>query len=236
MIGRRRRWLRWAAGLGALVLVAAVGRSLLPLAPGWLNIGGRPARADYALVLGGGADSRPLMAAVLYHQHLARTLLVSHVSPPPAVQDGILPAESAVMRRALLARSVPAERIEVLGRDHRTTYDEARTLYEFLEERPGTTAIVVTSDYHTRRARWIFRQVFGDDAKRLSFVGTPSDEFIPEAWWRSERGFTLILGEYTKLLLYQFRYSAASYVVLGGLVAIIAVRRIVRRRTKCIPA
>jgi len=234
MIGRRRRWLRWAAGLGALVLVAAVGRSLLPLAPEWLNIGGRPARADYALVLGGGADSRPLMGGVLYRQGLVSTLLVSHVSPPPAVQDGILPAESAVMRRVLLARGVPAERIEVIGRDHRTTYDEARTLHEFLATRPGATVIVITSDYHSRRARWIFRQVFGSEAGRLSFVGTPSDDLAPATWWTSERGFTLIMGEYVKLLLYQFRYSLTPYAVLAGVALAVAAWKLLRRQRQAL--
>jgi uncharacterized SAM-binding protein YcdF (DUF218 family) len=61
---------------------------------------------------------------------------------------------------------------------------------------------VVTTGYHTRRARRTFRQVLGADAARVRFVAAPTDGFDETNWWRSEQGVRCYLTEYVKLGLH----------------------------------
>lgn len=217
--GALRRGRRWMLAGGCLLVVAvlvAVGRPLLLAANGWLDVSQPPAKADYAYVLGGGPNSRPLLAKILFEQGWVSRILLSNVAPSPAVRDSQMPAEHEVTQQVLLARGVPAEKIEVIGHEHHTTYDEVLTLAARLEREPAARVIVVTSDFHCRRTRWIFRHVLGSRAAGLTFIGAPSDDYDPQAWWHSQRGFSVVLGEYAKLLAYQFRYSAGPYFLLAG--------------------
>jgi uncharacterized SAM-binding protein YcdF (DUF218 family) len=42
--------------------------------------------------------------------------------------------------------------------------------------------IVVTSNYHTRRARYIFSHVFPEDVK-IRISGARDGDFDPDGWW-----------------------------------------------------
>ena len=106
------------------------------------------------------------------------------------------------MRQVLLKRGVPAEAIVLLPGEVNSTADEARALKRYLEEHAGRRVAVVTNDYHTRRARWIFRNEIGDRAADLAFFGAPTDDFDAHDWWRSETGFRCYSDEYVKLLAY----------------------------------
>jgi len=62
--------------IAALLLVAMGGTlygtrsSILPWAARWLNVGQRPAKADYVYVLGGDATFRPLVAAAIAGENI----------------------------------------------------------------------------------------------------------------------------------------------------------------------
>ena len=81
-----------------------------------------------------------------------------------------------------------------------STADEARSLKRYLDVYPGRTVAVVTNDFHTRRARRIFRAELGDAAADLPFFAAPTDGFDAHDWWRSEAGCTTYADEYLKLL------------------------------------
>jgi uncharacterized SAM-binding protein YcdF (DUF218 family) len=76
----------------------------------------------------------------------------------------------------------------------------------FLQAEPGTTVAVVTSDFHTRRARAIFRRVLGERMERVHFVAAPTDGFGASDWWECEEGTITYLNEYAKLAFYSFKW------------------------------
>jgi uncharacterized SAM-binding protein YcdF (DUF218 family) len=204
---RRRRWLR---RLVALVVLAALLYLLHPLllsaAAGWLDVSEPPRASDDVLVLGGDANVRPFVAAALYDAGLAKRVLVPNVKRSGAADGGTFPSEQEVIRRVLLKRGVPEDAVVSLPDEVDSTADEAAALARYLDDNPGRTVTVVTTCYHTRRARWIFRKQLGARADRVRFVGGPTDGYDASNWWRSEEGSQRYANEYLKLAFYLVNY------------------------------
>ena len=94
---------------------------------------------------------------------------------------------------------VPRENLLPIPHEGRSTLEEARTLLPVMEKAGIRTAIIVTSNFHTRRARLIFRRVCRGRMRVL--VHPVADEwFQPDSWWRSREGSKTFLLETTKSL------------------------------------
>jgi len=200
---RRGRWrrLRWLlAPLLIVALLVALHPWLLPLAGNWLDVSTPPCEVDDVLVLGGGADTRPFVAAALYKAGWAKRVLLPTVQASAENLDGLTPVDHEIMRQVLLKRGVPADAIVLLPAEVGSTADEARALGRYLDEHPGRRVGVVTNHYHTRRARWILRTALGERAADMPFFGAPNDGFDGNNWWRSETGCVLYADEFLKIL------------------------------------
>jgi uncharacterized SAM-binding protein YcdF (DUF218 family) len=231
MSPRLRRWT--IALVVPLVLLTSLylarGR-ILPWGAWWLDVGGNPEPADYVMVLGAGIDERPFAAAALFKAGLAKHVLVSHVRFAASQLDGSMPPDDVIVRRVLVARGVPDDAISVIGSWNASTYDEARALGKLLETRPEAKVLILTNDFHTRRTRWIFREILGSHSSQIAIISTPSEGFRLDRWWRSDLGFLTIAGENLKFLLYVVYYGrtfrvAAPIVLLAIFVALYYYRR-----------
>jgi uncharacterized SAM-binding protein YcdF (DUF218 family) len=199
---RRTRWRRWAV-LAAILAVLYLGRqTLLTRAARFLNVAEPPRPVDAVLVLGGHVESRPFGGAALYKAGLAKKVLVSVPRPSESAPPENVPAEEEVARRILLTRGVPAADVLSLGSECASTRDEAYALGRFLEDHPSWSVAVLTSTFHTRRARDIFRRVLGARADRLHFVAVPTEGYDETNWWHFEEGFTEYALEYAKWAWY----------------------------------
>jgi uncharacterized SAM-binding protein YcdF (DUF218 family) len=182
------------------------------------------------MVLGGGPDTRPFAAAAIYRAGLARKVIVSDAEE--SQKEDSCPSEAELTRQVLLRRQVPAGDILVVGPRNASTYDEARRLSAFLQTHPAGRVVIVTSDFHTRRAAWIFRQCLAGQPVEVAVVGVPNERFELATWWRNEKGFVTVLGENVKLLAYLARYGSARawlpLVLLGAVILAIVLWR--RRR------
>jgi uncharacterized SAM-binding protein YcdF (DUF218 family) len=204
---RGRRWL-WRLGVLAVLLglVYFLHPLLLPWAARWLDVSETPQPVDEVLVLGGEANIRPFVAAALYNAGLTKRVLVPAVKQSPSARDaGRLP-EQELIRRVLVKRGVPDEAIVLLPDVVDSTADEAAALRHYLEDKPERTVAVVTTCYHTRRVRWIFRKQLGARAEQLHFVAGPTDGYDASNWWRSEEGCQRYVNEYLKLAFYWANY------------------------------
>jgi uncharacterized SAM-binding protein YcdF (DUF218 family) len=196
--------------LGLVVLagvLAYAGRGAIFAAlAGFLDISTPPEPTDYVLILGGGRDTRPFVAAALWHKGYTQQILIptARVSDE-AARDGEI-AEHEIDRKVLQMRGVPAAAIVLLPGPVATTADEASALATFLEDHPQSTVTVVTTNLHTRRARWIFARTLGDRARQLRFVAAPTEGFGATTWWHYEEGWASYSIEYVKLGFYWVRY------------------------------
>jgi uncharacterized SAM-binding protein YcdF (DUF218 family) len=205
---------------------------LLPPVARWLNVGETPRPCDYVVPLPGGPQTRPFVAAALLRVGLAREAVVIQTIAWPDSEDGLVPPDHELTRQVLVRRGIEPSRIHVLESRSTSTFDDAQAVAAFLAGREGQTVAIVTSECHTRRARWIFRQVLADSPHRLHFVAAPDDLYDEQHWWQTRAGLVSYLAEYAKLAYYRFRYAPISTLLICAIPAVIAVWAVRRRRSK----
>jgi len=198
----RRRWRCLAVALilagGCFIYVRH--EALLCRVGRWLNVAGRLERPiDAVMILGGGASTRPFVAIEMLRDGLAGKILVNSTERTNENLDGLVPHEQELIRQILLRSGISADAIVLLTTQVGSTAAEALVVAEWLEEHPAQSLAVVTSDYHTRRARVLINRACGENAARLVFIGAPTDGFGANDWWSSEAGLVSYLTEYLKL-------------------------------------
>lgn len=157
---------------------------------------------DYVMILGGGHDTRPFVAAALMKTGWARGALVPTVRHEA---DSEL-SEHDIIQRVLQARGAAPGAITVVPADAASTADEAAALKTFLDAAPTATVAVVTNPSHSRRARWIFQRTLGERAEQVQFVAAPANGVDEAAWWKTERGSVSYLSEFPKMAYYWLSY------------------------------
>ena len=129
-----------------------------------------------------------------------------------------------LMEHDLVERGVPRDKIVRFAHDGDSTLEEAQALARLVKERKWRRVILVTSNYHTRRARYIYRRVFpqGMDVRVAS---ARDGDFDPEHWWEKRKSLKELTREFAGMLvaLWEVRggretsEAAQSVVELRGL-------------------
>ncbi|MDK2957733.1 MAG: hypothetical protein PWQ57_3231 [Desulfovibrionales bacterium] len=189
--------------LGALSLLGVLAAALLFFfAPKILQVRDAPVPA-HAIVSLGGDYSRPLYAADLYNEGYAPKILVSRVEPmpirPKLEELGIFPpTQTDITVEILRRKGVPDQDILPFGDKLTSTRDEARALRQALGDAP-VTLLVVTSPYHTRRAKIVLQKAL--PKANILVLASPYESF-PEDWWRRHRLALNVLQEAAKTVYY----------------------------------
>lgn len=135
-------------------------------------------RSDAILVLSDDnfyAD-RATRASQVYRQGLGAIVVASGRRLRPYA--GI----SELIEHDLIERGVPKDKILRVAHDSDNTREEAQALAQVAKQKKWRSVIVVTSNYHTRRARYIFSHIFPEDV-RIRITGAQDNNFDPERWW-----------------------------------------------------
>jgi uncharacterized SAM-binding protein YcdF (DUF218 family) len=143
-------------------------------------------RADAIIVLGDDnfyAD-RATRAAELSRQQVAPVVVASGRRLRPSA--GI----SELIEHDLIERGVPKEKILRFPHDAQDTIEESKLLAKLAEEQHWKSVIIVTSNYHARRVRYIFRKVFPEQIS-VSVAGARDGDFDPERWWEKRKSVRL---------------------------------------------
>ena len=99
-----------------------------------------------------------------------------------------------LMEHDLIERGVPKDKILRVPHDGDSTLEEAEALANLAKAKKWHSAIVVTSNYHTRRARYIFRHVFPQGIE-VRVASARDADFAPEAWWEKRKSTKLFTRE-----------------------------------------
>jgi uncharacterized SAM-binding protein YcdF (DUF218 family) len=154
------------------------------------------AHADAILLLGDDnfyAD-RATRAAEFIRQGAAPVVVASGRRLRPSA--GIV----ELMQHDLIERGVPKEEILPFPQDADSTEEEAAALSKFCVEHHFHSVILVTSNYHTRRARYIFEKTFPSTIS-VSVAGARDGDFDPEHWWEKRKSEKLFVHELAGMLV-----------------------------------
>ena len=183
----------------AIVLIASIlllARAWWLPAVGWALVrDDGPAKADIAVVLAGDFwGERIVRAGELVRAGFVPAALISG-------PDGFYGRhESDFAIAYAIERGYPENYFFAFPDEARSTRDEAEAIVPELQRRGWRRILLVTSDYHTRRAARIFRAV----ARRVQadidvrVVAAPDREFQPASWWRTRQGQKIAFMEWSK--------------------------------------
>jgi uncharacterized SAM-binding protein YcdF (DUF218 family) len=149
-----------------------------------------PVKADIIVILGGGANERPLRAVELYREHAAPRILISGAG------------DDETNRQILLHYGIPAQAIEIENQSA-TTFENAEFSYERLHAENIQSAIIVTSWYHSRRAFNTFKHVLSG----IHIYSRPSYFAYARSDWTRLGINKRMRLEFAKLFGYWIRYG-----------------------------
>ena len=117
--------------------------------------------------------------------------------------------EHAYNRQVLERLGVPASAIRVVPGHNNSTAEEVRTIARAVAEAHAERVILITSDYHTRRVRTLWRVLAGDKPPAIVRY-TPEEAFDAAHWWRDTADAWAVSREWFGLLNAWARFPVRS--------------------------
>lgn len=202
---RRPRARRWAIRLGILLLlVAALFLTRSAWLAGYANLFrvDNPVAGDVLVLLLGGVDHRPAGAARLYHEGIAPRILLC--------TSDVIPGTEQVLSQSIKARlikdGVPDEAVTILPGVVASTQDEAVRVKVYVADHPIRRLTIVTTSFHTARARWIFQRTLGVTGVDVRAAAIDDPRFNESNWYRKEEGLIAYFNETVKIFYYFLKY------------------------------
>ena len=180
---------RVVVALGLLAIVVIAGLITLRRLGTWLVVNEPLARSDIIFVVDGQTPQRELEGAALFLEGWAPRVALTLPRDPTPADVRRLAGEPAPQERAwqvLRRRGVPETAIVRLERVVENTDQELRVDFDYARAHGFRRVIIVSSPYHTRRVRMIWRSRFGDEIP-VSVRVTRYEPLDPSRWWRSRR-------------------------------------------------
>jgi uncharacterized SAM-binding protein YcdF (DUF218 family) len=183
---RKHRWL-WL-----ILLLAAV--TLFGVEAGRMLVVNAPQKSDLIVVLAGETDRRPALALDLLRQGYAPRILLD-VPASAKIYDSTLTQIAADYVRKLPV----ASQIALCPIAGLSTRDESHDVATCLTAEHGATRILlVTSDYHTRRALSILRHEIR--GRYFSVAAAHDDSQFGIRWWTHRQWAKICLDEWLRLI------------------------------------
>jgi len=171
-------------------LIYLVRAPLLRLAGDYLIVSDPPANCDAIVILSDDdfTADRASRAAELYHAGWAPRVVASGrwLRPYASIAE--------LMQHDLEARGVPKEAILPYAHQAPDTLQELRDIRQFVEQHEWKRVMIVTSNYHTRRTRFLAAHVFPATVKVL-MESAPDVNYDPESWWKTREGMKIFFHE-----------------------------------------
>ncbi len=172
--------------------------------------------ADAIVVLMGSIADRALEAADLYQGGYAPEIIIGRSftegSGELTARGVSIPDPAELTAIAIAELGVPEAALTIMPEQAMSTMEEALIITDYLAEREDIeTLIVVTSSYHSKRAKLIFNHALSDLDREVKVYARASryDSFQPERWWGDRESAKRVVQEYQKIFYFwlweQFR-------------------------------
>lgn len=147
-------------------------------------------RADAIIVLSDDNfyGDRAARASELSRQQVAPLVVASGRKLRP--NAGI----AELIEHDLVERGVPKDKILRFDHNGGDTIGEAWALADLAKQKHWSSVILVTSNYHTRRVRYVFEKIFPAQTA-VSVASARDGDFDPERWWEKRKSTKLFVHE-----------------------------------------
>jgi hypothetical protein len=152
-----------------------------------------PGRSDAILVLAGETDRRPQRALELLSQGYGRRVVLD--VPTNAKVYEFTQIELAQKYIEDLPQPAPVSICPIHGL---STKDESREAEKCLQGEGAKSVLIVTSDFHTRRALEVFRREFPEH--EYSVAAARNDEGFGSRWWTHRQWAKTFVDEWLRLI------------------------------------
>jgi len=216
MIQRKSTSRRKLFVLGALIpvlfLIFFTGPTLRKLG-GLLVVDETPSSSDAVVILNTGLEFYPRLieASEIYRQGLVHKVVINGNRKTDTLRE--LEANGftrccpwyADAVRILAMGGVPQKDIIwISAEDAYDTVSEAQAVGRELLRHQVAKIIITTSKYHTRRARFIWQNMY-DNQLTVTMVSAKSDPYDPNNWWKDGRQVRWVLAEYGAWFYYWWK-------------------------------
>jgi hypothetical protein len=168
----KQRWLLTFVGVGLIFVLA-----IFAARAGYMLVVDSPQSSDVILVLAGETDHRPMRAIQLLDQGYARRIVLD--VPADAKDFGFFEIELA---QRYVAKFPEAAAISICPIVGLSTKDESHDAEKCLEKESGIRILLVTSEFHTRRALSVFQHEM--HGKTFSIAAARDEKEFGERWWQ----------------------------------------------------
>jgi uncharacterized SAM-binding protein YcdF (DUF218 family) len=153
------------------------------------------AHADAIVVLGDDNfyGDRATHGAELFRQGVAPIVVASgrRLRPDAGLAE--------LIQHNLVERGVPKEAVLPFNQDSDNTIDEAQGIAKLAADQHWKNIVVVTSNYHTRRTRYIYQKILPPGIA-VSVASARDGEFDPERWWEKRKSVKVFTHELAGML------------------------------------
>ncbi|SFM17863.1 Uncharacterized SAM-binding protein YcdF, DUF218 family [Paenibacillus sp. 1_12] len=174
---RSRKLILASFVMGVFILLLLLGQFLI--------VNDKPIKSDAIIVLTGGGIERPQAAISLFNEGYAPLIIISN-----AHEDNIY--------EYMVKLGVPSSNI-LKETKADSTYTNAQYTLNMMNEYHLKSAIVVSSDYHMRRVKFNFSNVFISSGIRLTYSAAQTG-YSSNYWFSSKRNINTTFDEYTKII------------------------------------
>ena len=193
-----KRWRTILPFLASLLFLYVSHGLWLPFFGKFLVVDDDLKKSDVIIVLAAHSKgARVDWAVKLYKKDLAKKIIMS------GCQVGWKTSLAEIMKKQALHLGVPEDAIILdYGWNNGGTWDQAINALKIVKENDFRSAIVVTSNYHTRRAILAFYKVFKNTGLKILISPCLRGSLVSGQWWKSREHIETVFLEYVKLFYY----------------------------------
>lgn len=188
-----KHWTARGRARFAIGVVAAPLLIIFVLTSGGILVVDAPQPSDLILVLAGETDRRPAHALELLHQGYGKRVLIDVPADAKIYEISQLDLAQKYVRDLPDSASVSICQIRGLS-----TREETHDVEKCLTAENGTSILIVTSDFHTRRALSIFRHEIR--GKSFSVAAAHNSTEFGARWWTHRQWAKTFADEWLKTI------------------------------------
>jgi len=177
----------------------------------WLVVMDELQESDMIVVLMGSVYDRILEAADLYNEGYSDKIVLINsyiIAKDTIINRGIkVYGNTLLSKMAAIDLGIPEEDVLIIEGNSRSTQDEALTIREYIRNnREIESIMLVTSKYHSSRAKKIFKKALSILDREIDIYSSPSKYDPPNTnqWWKDREDIKWVVLEYLKLANFYF--------------------------------